>query len=58
MRPNVRFHDGAVFDAEAMRANLERYRTAPENLRKSELSAISAVEVVEPLVLRIRLSRR
>jgi len=57
LRPGVRFHDGAAFDAEAMRANLERYRTAPESLRKSELAAVSAVEVVEPLVLRIRLSR-
>lgn len=57
LRPNVRFHDGAAFDAEAMRANLERYRMAPESLRRSELAPISAVEVVEPLVLRIRLSR-
>lgn len=57
LRPGVRFQDGAPFDAEAVRANLERYRTAPESLRKTELSPITAVEVVDPLTVRIHLSR-
>lgn len=57
LRPNVRFQDGAPFDADAVRANLERYRAAPESLRKTELAPIAALEVVDPLTLRIRLSR-
>ena len=55
LRPGVQFQDGAPFDAEAMRANLDRYRLAPESIRKTELKPISAVEVVDPLTLRIRL---
>ena len=39
LRDGVRFHDGAPMDAEAVRANLERYRTAPESVRKSRAEA-------------------
>ncbi len=56
LRPGVTFQDGAPLDAEAVRLNLERYRSAPESLRRTELAPISAVEVVDPLTLRIRLS--
>ena len=44
-------------DAAAVRANLERYRSAPESLRKSELKPVSAVEVVDPHTLRLHLSQ-
>src|ERR1035438_8425573 len=37
LRPGVSFQDGTPLDAEAVRANLERYRTAPESIRKTEL---------------------
>ena len=56
LRPGVVFQDGAPFDAEAVRINLDRYRTAPESLRKTELSPIVGVDVIDPLTLRIRLS--
>lgn len=57
LRPNVLFHDGTPFDAEAVRINLERYRTAPESQRKTELRAVNGVEVVGPLTVRIRLAQ-
>ena len=48
LRDGVTFHDGQAMDAEAVKANLERYRTAPESLRKGELKPVSSVEVVDP----------
>ena len=56
LRPGVLFQDGAPLDAEAVRLNLDRYRTAPESLRKTELAPIVGVDVTGPLSLRIRLS--
>src|SRR3954452_2641786 len=52
LREGVTFHDGERFDAEAARVNLERYRTAPESLRKGELKPVSSVEVVDPKTIR------
>ncbi len=56
LRPDGRFHDGTAVDAEAVRVNLERYRTARESRRRSELRAVSSIEVVDPQTLVIRLS--
>jgi len=57
LRQGVHFQDGAVMDADAVAANLQRYRTAPESLRKSELKPVSAVEVIDPHTIRLRLSQ-
>jgi peptide/nickel transport system substrate-binding protein len=57
LRDGVRFQDGAPMDAAAVAANLERYRSAPESLRKSELKPVSSVEVVDPHTLRLHLSQ-
>lgn len=57
LRPGVIFQDGAPFDAEAVRANLERYRTASYSARKVELKSVAGVDVVDPLTVRIRLSQ-
>ena len=56
LRPNVSFSDGAPLDAEAVRANIERYRTASYSLRRTELKSVAGVDVVDPLTVRIRLS--
>jgi len=55
LRDGVRFQDGAPMDADAARANLERYRSAPESVRKSELKPVASVEVVDPHTLRLHL---
>jgi peptide/nickel transport system substrate-binding protein len=57
LREGVQFQDGTPFDADAMRANLERDLHAPESLRKAELSAVKGTEVVDPHTIRILLSR-
>ena len=56
LRPGVVFSDGAPLDAEAVRANIERYRTAPYSFRRTELKSLTGVDVVDPLTIRIRLS--
>src|SRR6476659_10150240 len=57
LRDGVKFHDGETMDADAVKANLERYRSAPESLRKSELKPVSSVEVVDPHTVRLHLSQ-
>ncbi len=56
LRPGVVFHDGTPFDAAAVKANIERYKTAPESKRKTELKQVGAVEAVDPLTVRFVLS--
>ncbi len=56
LRGDGRFHDGTALDAEAVRVNLERYRTARESRRRAELRPVSGVEVVDPRTVLIRLS--
>jgi len=58
LRDGVHFQDGEPLDAEAVRANIMRYKTAPESLRKGEIAPVSAVEVVDPHTVRLRLSKR
>jgi peptide/nickel transport system substrate-binding protein len=55
LRPGVVFHDNEILDAEAVKANIERYKTAPFSVRKSELAPVKSVEVVDPLTVRFRL---
>ncbi|HYZ61729.1 MAG TPA: ABC transporter substrate-binding protein, partial [Acetobacteraceae bacterium] len=57
LRQGVLFHDAVPLDAEAVRANLERYRTAAYSNRKAELKPVLGVDVVDPLTVRIRLSQ-
>ena len=56
LRDGVQFQDGAPLDAEAVRANLERYRAAPYSNRKTELKLVVGEDVVDRLTIRIRLS--
>jgi len=56
LRAGVRFHDGAVLDAEAAVAGLNRHRHAPGSTRRGELGPVTAIEATGPLQLRIRLS--
>jgi peptide/nickel transport system substrate-binding protein len=53
LRPGVRFHDGEPFDAAAVKFSLDRALTLPDSRRKSEISAIAKVEVIDPLTVRV-----
>lgn len=45
LRQGVTFQDGTAVDAEAVKANLDRFRTLPESTQRSALGAIKDVRV-------------
>jgi peptide/nickel transport system substrate-binding protein len=53
LRPDVTFHDGEKFDAEAVKYTLSRNLTLKGSMRAGEISAIAAIEVVDPLTVRL-----
>src|SRR5438105_6057237 len=55
LRPGVKFNDGTPMTAEAVRFSLDRHRTLKGSNRRSELDAVTAVEVVDPTTIRLRL---
>src|SRR5579864_2309659 len=57
LRPGVKFQDGETFDAAAVKANIERYQTAPFSKRKAELKSVQSVEVVDPMTVVFHLSK-
>lgn len=57
LRQGVRFQDGEPFNADAVKVNIDRYRTATESSRKGELRPVSAVEVIDPNTVRLVLSQ-
>ena len=57
LREGVQFQDGAPFDAEAVRANFERYRTAPYSNRRTELKPVVGEDVIDAHTIRIRVSQ-
>ncbi len=57
LRDGVKFQDGEPMDAEAVRANIERYRSAPESVRKGEVKPIASIEVADPHTVRLHLSQ-
>ncbi|MET0427690.1 MAG: ABC transporter substrate-binding protein [Microvirga sp.] len=57
LRTGARFHDGTPIDAPAVKANIDRALTLPDSLRKSEISSVTAVDVVDPATVALRLSK-
>ena len=57
LRDGVKFHDGEPFNAEAVKYNIERAKTLPESRRKSEITSVASVEVVDPLTVKLDLSQ-
>jgi peptide/nickel transport system substrate-binding protein len=55
LRPNVKFHDGEQFNADAAKYSLDRHMTMAGSFRKPELAVVDHVEVVDPLTIKIAL---
>jgi peptide/nickel transport system substrate-binding protein len=55
LRSGVKFNDGTPMNAEAVRYSLDRHLTMKGSSRRSELQPVSAIEVVDPLTIRLRL---
>jgi peptide/nickel transport system substrate-binding protein len=56
LREKVTFHDGTAFDAEAVKANITRGQTLPTSAVKNALAPITAIDVLDPKTVRLRLS--
>ncbi len=48
LREGVTFHDGTEFNAEAVKANLDRALTHPRSTAKGDLASVDSVDVVGP----------
>jgi peptide/nickel transport system substrate-binding protein len=56
LRPNVTFHDGTPFDAEAVKANLARIRTEPSQFQ-AILDPVEEVVAQDRTTVRLKLKR-
>ena len=56
LRQDVTFHDGEPFDAEAVKANIERAQTVEGSAVAPELAIIDSVEVVDESTVRLMLN--
>ena len=57
LREGVKFNDDTPLDGAAVKKSLDRHRTLEGSQRKSELLAVSGVDVVDPATVRLRLSQ-
>lgn len=55
LRSGVKFHDGTDFNAEAVKWNLDRYRTTQGSQRTGDLASVESVDVVDPATVALKL---
>ncbi|WP_062227575.1 ABC transporter substrate-binding protein [Aureimonas frigidaquae] len=55
LRQGVVYHDGTPFDAQSVKANIERMKSLAESRRKAELSPVTEVVVVDPQTVTLKL---
>ena len=55
LRPGVKFQDGEPLDATAAKYSLDRHLSWKFSVRKSELSSVESVAVVDPLTIQLNL---
>jgi peptide/nickel transport system substrate-binding protein len=53
LRKGVKFHDGTDFNADAVKFNLELWRTSP----RVELKAVSSIDVIDDYTVKLNLSQ-
>ncbi len=53
LRQGVKFHDGAPFTAEDVKATLDRLMTPGKTLYQTSFATVSSVEIVSPQVIRV-----
>jgi peptide/nickel transport system substrate-binding protein len=57
IREGIRFNDGTPLTAEAVKTSIERHQDVTGSARTAELAPVQRVEVVDPLTVRLHLSR-
>jgi peptide/nickel transport system substrate-binding protein len=55
LRKEVKFHDGSVFDAEAVKWNIERYIKTQGSARSGELASVDTVVVLDANTVKLNL---
>ena len=56
LRPGVKFQDGELLDAAAVKFNIERHLSMPGSNRKAEISAVTGVEIIDDHTAKLVLS--
>ena len=56
LQSGVKYQDGTPFNAQSVKDNIQRYKTAATSRRKSDLKSITSVEVVDDTHVNFKLS--
>ena len=56
LQSGVKYQDGTPFNAQSVKDNIQRYKTAANSRRKSDLKSIASVEVVDDTHVNFKLS--
>ncbi len=56
LQSGVKYQDGTAFNAQSVKDNIQRYKTASNSRRKSDLKSVTSVEVVDDTHVNFHLS--